>query len=51
MVTKLQKEHNLLDTVVQDFERYIREVKIVIKGLKEKGSVPTDKQAYVKIFF
>ena len=49
VVSKLQKEHNLLDTVVQDFEKYIREVKVVLKGLKEKGSVPADKQAYVRI--
>ena len=48
IVTKLQKEYNLTESVVNDFERYMNNVAVVIKGLQEKGTVPTDKQSYVK---
>lgn len=47
IVGKLQKEYNLIDAVVSDFERYIKEVSIVLKGLQEKGAVPADKANYV----
>lgn len=47
IVAKLQKEYNLVDSVVNDFEKYMKQVAVVMKDLTEKGAVPADKGAYV----
>ncbi len=47
MINKLQKEYNLVETVVNDFDRYMREVAIICKGLQEKAHLPSDKQNHV----
>jgi len=47
-ITKLQKEYNLVQTVVSDFDKYMEKVVSVWKGLEEKGTTPAEKQSYVK---
>ena len=47
IITKLQKEYNLVQTVVNDFDRYMEKVTAVWKSLEEKGNIPADKSSYV----
>jgi len=47
MITKLQKEYNLVQTVVSEFEKYMEKVVAVWKNLEDKGTIPADKHSHV----